>query len=136
MDVLSLTQSEAQARAALLAVQRYDISVDLTGVPTGPEVRCTSSVRFTCHQPGRSSFVDWAAEVVAATLNGRPLAPASRGRLALPDLAEANTLVVETVQANTTDGEGVHKATDPSDGEVYLWMSFEPDEARFLWACF
>ena len=31
---------------------------------------------------------------------------------------------------------GVHKAVDPADGEVYLWMSFEPDEARFVWACF
>lgn len=30
----------------------------------------------------------------------------------------------------------MHKATDPADGEVYVWMSFEPDEARFVWACF
>ena len=28
------------------------------------------------------------------------------------------------------DGEGVHRAVDPADGEVYLWTSFEPDEAR------
>ena len=136
MDVLSLTQSEAQERAALLTVERYDVDVDLTDLPTGPEVRCRSTVTFTCHQPGRSTFVDCAAEVVSATLNGSPLEPASRGRIALPDLAATNTLVVETVQSNTTDGEGVHKATDPSDGEVYLWMSFEPDEARFVWACF
>ena len=30
----------------------------------------------------------------------------------------------------------MHKAVDPADGEVYLWMSFEPDEARYVWACF
>ena len=34
------------------------------------------------------------------------------------------------------DGEGVHRAVDPTDGEVYVWTSFEPDEARRVWACF
>lgn len=45
-------------------------------------------------------------------------------------------LRVESVQADTATGEGVHKAVDHADGEVYVWMSFEPDEARFVWACF
>jgi aminopeptidase N len=45
-------------------------------------------------------------------------------------------LRVESVQADTTGGPGVHKAVDPADGEVYVWMSFEPDEARHVWACF
>jgi aminopeptidase N len=40
------------------------------------------------------------------------------------------------VQAETASGAGVHKAVDPADGEVYVWMSFEPDEARYVWACF
>ena len=39
MGVQSLTQEEAERRAALLAVQRYDIAVDVTGLPEGPEVR-------------------------------------------------------------------------------------------------
>ena len=30
----------------------------------------------------------------------------------------------------------MHRAVDPADGEVYVWMSFEPDEARYVWACF
>ena len=136
MDVLSLTETEAEERAALLAVQRYDIDVDLTGLPEGPEVRCVSTIAFTCSEPGASSFVDCAAHVVSATLNGRPLGQAARGRLPLEGLAERNTLVVETVQDDTTTGEGVHRAVDPADGEVYLWTSFEPDQARFVWACF
>ncbi len=136
MSVRSLSQTEAERRAALLTVESYDIAVDLTALPEGPEVRCTATVRFDCGSAGTSTFVDCAAEVVGGHLNGVALPEPSEGRIELADLAEHNTLVVETVQADTTDGEGVHKAVDPADGEIYLWMSFEPDEARYVWACF
>ena len=136
MDVRSLSQDEARERAALIAVERYDVAVDLTGLPTGSEVRCVSTVAFTCREPGASTFVDCAAAVVSATLNGAELAAPAEGRIVLPNLAAHNTLVVHSVQANTSDGPGVHKAVDPADGEVYVWTTFEPDEARFVWACF
>ena len=136
VDVRSLTQSEAEERAALLVIDSYVVEVDLTDLPTGPELRSTVTVRFTAREVGASTFVDCAADVVDATLNGAPLGPAAEGRLPLPDLAADNVLVVRTVQRRTTDGEGVRKAVDPADGEVYLWTSFEPDEARFVWACF
>ncbi|MFI7541979.1 aminopeptidase N [Actinoplanes sp. NPDC049599] len=136
MPTRSLTQTEAERRARLLSVDRYDINVDLTDLPTGPHVRSVSTVTFTCREPGAETFIDCAAEVVRAVLNDRPLGPAADGRIALDTLAAHNVLVVESVQANTTDGEGVHKAVDPADGEVYVWMSFEPDEARHVWACF
>ena len=31
---------------------------------------------------------------------------------------------------------GILRTVDPSDGLVYVWTSFEPDEARRMWACF
>ncbi|WP_416958983.1 aminopeptidase N [Streptomyces sp. Agncl-13] len=136
MGIRSLTRIEAERRAELIDVERYDVDVDLTALPDGPEVRCVSTVAFTCREPGAKTFVDCAARVLSATLNGVGLAPAEDGRIRLPALAEHNVLRVESVQADTTAGEGVHKATDPADGEVYVWMSFEPDEARFVWACF
>ena len=136
MSPLSLTQAEAERRADLLVVERYDIAVDLTDLPGGPEVRCVSTVTFTCREPGAASFVDCAARVVTATLNDEPLPPAADGRIPLPGLAARNTLRVESVQADTAEGQGVHKAVDPADDEVYVWMTFEPDEARFVWACF
>lgn len=132
----SLTQVEAERRAALLAVEHYAIDIDLTDLPTGPQVRCVSTVTFTCREPGADSFVDCAAEVVSAVLNGADLPPARDGRIPLPGLRADNELRVVTVQAETRDGEGVHKAVDPADGEVYVWTSFEPDEAHFVWACF
>ncbi|MER6078141.1 aminopeptidase N [Streptomyces sp. NPDC001833] len=136
MGIRSLTRTEAEHRAALVTVERYDIDIDLTALPGGPEIRCVSTVTFTCSEPGAETFVDCAAEVRAATLNGTPLTPSGDGRIPLPGLAAHNVLRVESVQADTAAGEGVHKATDPADGEVYVWTSFEPDEARFVWACF
>ena len=76
MTARSLTQVEAEERAALLEVQRYDIDVDLTGLPTGPEVRCTSRVTFTCKRPGATTFGDCSADVVSATAVGRSWADA------------------------------------------------------------
>ncbi|NEA63295.1 aminopeptidase N [Streptomyces sp. SID12488] len=137
MGIRSLTRTEAERRAGLLAVERYDVDIDLTRLSEGPEVRCVSTVTFTCREPGAETFVDCAADIHSATLNGVALASTGEGgRIHLPGLAEHNVLRVESVQADTATGEGVHKAIDPADGEVYVWMSFEPDEARFVWACF
>ncbi|GGL19593.1 aminopeptidase N [Mangrovihabitans endophyticus] len=136
MSSQSLTAAEAARRAALITVSAYQIDVDLTGLPAGPELRCVSTVRFACAQPGADTFVDCAARVVGGTLNGKPLGPADGSRIPLHGLAEANELRVETVQADTSTGGGVHRAVDPADGEVYVWMSFEPDEAHRAWACF
>ncbi|MEU2420327.1 aminopeptidase N [Streptomyces sp. NPDC007851] len=136
MGIRSLTRTEAERRAALIAVDRYDVDIDLTALPEGPEIRCVSTITFTCSEPGAETFVDCAAEVRAATLNGTPLTPSDDGRIPLPALAAHNVLRVESVQADTATGEGVHRATDPADGEVYVWTSFEPDEARYVWACF
>ncbi len=122
-------------RAALLSVTSYDIAIDLTDLVDGPAFRAVSTVHFTA-TAGASTFVDCCAEVESATLNGQPLPAAEEGRIALGDLAEENELVVATVQSDTTHGRGVHRAVDPGDDNVYLWTSFEPDEARFAWACF
>ncbi len=89
--------------------------------------------------PGAATFVDAAfAEVVSATLNGVPIAEdqISAGRIRLSNLADDNILVVESVQPQTSAGTRAHRSVDPSDDEVYVWTSFEPDEARFAWACF
>ncbi|RPE42402.1 aminopeptidase N [Streptomyces sp. Ag109_O5-1] len=136
MGIRSLTRTEAEHRAALISVERYDVDIDLTALPDGPEIRCVSTIAFTCREPGAETFVDCAAEVRAATLNGTPLTPSGDGRIALPGLAAHNVLCVESVQVDTTASPGVHKAVDPADGEAYVWTSFEPDEARFVWACF
>lgn len=134
----SLTQDEARERAALIDVDRYDLAFDLTGLADGDTLRVTSTITFSATTPGAATFVDCLARVEAATLNGSPLttgAPA-QGRLLLPDLEADNVLVVRSVQDRTAGGQGVHRSVDPSDDEVYVWTSFEPDDARTVFACF
>jgi aminopeptidase N len=133
----SLTQGEASRRSELLAIASYDIDVDLSGMLDGDELRSRSTIRFTASAAGESTFVDCVAEVARAELNGTEIATAaSGGRLNLPDLAPDNVLVVESLQRDTAIRTGVHRSVDPADGRVYVWTSFEPDEARLVWACF
>ena len=138
MSLLSLTKEEAATRSALLEVQRYDIAADMTGLLEGDRFASVSTITFTCSEPGASTFVDCAADIARATLNGTEIdiSGAARGRLPLPALAADNVLVVETSTTNTATGEGILRTVDPTDGLVYVWTSLEPDEARRLWACF
>lgn len=136
MAVLSLTRAEAEERARLLTIQRYDVAVDLTDLPTGARVVSRSTIAFTCHQPGASTFADCVAEIESATLNGVALPAAVDGRIVLTGLAEDNLLQVVTVVADSTEAEGLRKTVDPADGRVYFWTDFEPDRARYVWACF
>ena len=131
----SLTQDEARERAALLAVQRYEIAVDVTGLLDGAAFRAESTVRFSCREPGASTFLDCAAEVESVQLNGSVVA-AVGPRILLEGLQPDNVVVVRSVQRDTAVRTGVHRSVDASDGEVYLFTSFEPDDARRAWACF
>ncbi len=137
-DLLSLTREEAEERAAILDVERYDVAVDLRGLLDGELLEATSTVEFRCSAPGASTFVDCTGEVRHATLNGVELDPstASRGRLPLPDLRAENVLVVASAQTDTGTAHGIKRTVDPSDKNVYLWTSFEPDMARRAWANF
>ncbi|MEU0095456.1 aminopeptidase N [Kribbella sp. NPDC006257] len=132
----SLTQDEASERAVLLTVERYDVAVDLTELLVGSRVRTSSTITFGCAAVGASTFVDCAAEVVSATLNGVPLPAAVDERIALTNLAESNVLSVVTVLEASSSGHGLFKAVDPADGTVYAFTDFTPDRARYVWACF
>src|SRR5689334_565049 len=118
----SLTRAEAADRAALLAVDGYEIDLDLT---TGSaEFGSTTVVRFGCTRPGASTFVELRPTALrSATLNGRQLDPGALhgGRLPLDGLADRNELVVRTTMAYSNSGDGLHRFTDPADGEVYLY---------------
>ncbi|HET7430011.1 MAG TPA: aminopeptidase N [Nocardioides sp.] len=138
MDPASLTRAEAAERVALLSVNRYDIDVDMRGLLEGEVIESRSTVSFSCSEPGASTFVDCTAEVTSAVLNGTELdlATIDRGRIPLPGLAADNTLVVTARQADTNTSQGIQRTVDPSDKLVYVWTSFECDDARRVWACF
>jgi aminopeptidase N len=137
-DIASLTRDEAAERSALIDVERYDVHVDLRGLYEGGLWAATSTVSFNCRKPGASTFVDCVGDVSSVTLNGEVLDPsnAERGRIPLPDLRAENVLVVSHTQTDTNSGTAILKTVDPLDKLVYVWSSFEPDRARYAFACF
>ncbi|MFJ4698035.1 aminopeptidase N [Streptomyces sp. NPDC088768] len=142
----NLTREEARTRAELLSVTSYEVELDLRsavgeGPASGPRTfRSLTTLRFTCAEPGASSFADLVAPSVdSVTLNGRALDPAEvfdGTRVALDGLAAENTLVVDARCAYSRTGEGMHRFVDPEDGEVYLYTQYEPADARRVFTNF
>ncbi|MFC5179306.1 aminopeptidase N [Nocardioides taihuensis] len=134
----NLTRDEAAARAALLDVHSYTIELDLTTGPT--TFGSTTTLRFSCAEPGAQSWADLVdATVHEITLNGRPLDPATSyadSRIALPDLAAENELVVRADCTYSRTGEGLHRFVDPADDRVYLYSQFEVPDARRMYTTF
>ena len=138
MPGTNLTREEAAARAALLDVTSYAIDLDLT---TGDKTfASTTTVRFTCTEPGAESFADLVDAIVhEITLNGERLDEASayrNGRIALTGLQAENELVVRADCTYSHSGEGLHRFVDPVDGRVYLYTQFEVPDARRVFATF
>ena len=138
MQIAEITRSETAARARLLTVDSYSVTLDLT---RGSEVfGSTSVIRFSCSEPGAASYVDLIAESVREiTLNGAPVDPAAayaEGRIALAGLAEQNELTVVADCRYSHDGTGLHRAVDPADQKVYTYTKFEPAYARTVYANF
>ncbi len=133
----ALTRSEAQTRAHLLDVHSYAVHLDLA---RGEEVfGSTTVIRFACTEPGAAAFAELRpAELRRVVLNGADLDPATLrdGRLALTGLAAENELLVEADMTYSRTGEGMHRFTDPADGEVYVYTQCAPDEASRIFACF
>lgn len=141
--VRNLTQIEAAHRAQLLDVTSYDIDLDLTdgsGNPGAGTFRSTTTVRFTCTDPGAATFIEVAAASLrSATLNGTDIDISDWSNetgLTLPALAADNTLVVQGSFPFSSSGQGLHRAVDPADKEVYLYSQFETNDAQRAFACF
>ncbi|MGE5291453.1 MAG: aminopeptidase N [Micromonosporaceae bacterium] len=133
----NLTRNEARDRARLLAVDSYAVELDLT---TGEKTfTSVTTVRFRCASPGSTTFIELEAEKVnEIVLNGEAVATSAfaNGRIALPPLAASNDLRIHADCLYSRTGEGLHRFTDPVDGEVYLYTHFEPADAHRLFACF
>jgi aminopeptidase N len=138
----NLTRDQAVERAALITVDGYRISLDLTdgnGAPSERTFRSVTTVEFDA-LAGADTFIDIAADKIRrATLNGRELdvsAYDESAGIALTGLAERNVVVVDADCRYTNTGEGLHRFVDPVDDEVYLYSQFETADAKRMFACF
>jgi len=139
----NLAQSEARERATLLDVTSYDIALDLTdgsGNPGSNTFRGVTTVSFSSAEPGASTFIEVAAHAVhSATLNGAAVDTSgwtAETGLVLTGLATQNTLVISADFPFSQSGQGLHRAVDPADKEVYLYSQFETADAQKVFACF
>jgi aminopeptidase N len=133
----NLTRDEARTRAESVTVDSYQVELDLTGGDT--TFRSVATIAFGCSRPGTTTFLNLAAAAVRAiTLNGSPVpATAFDGmRITLDGLAEHNVVVVDADCVYSRSGEGLHRFTDPADGNVYLYSDLETFDAHRIYACF
>ncbi|KQB84756.1 aminopeptidase N [Corynebacterium lowii] len=144
MSSINLTHEEAQARARMLKVHHYDISLDLTDPDSG-EFSSITTIKFAVTNPG-DTFLDLrAARVDGVRLNGTDILDnANRGGAyqeenGIPlrglEPGEHTLRVVATCRYSRT-GEGLHRFVDPADGRTYLYTQFETADAKRMFACF
>ena len=131
----SLTRDEAVHRADLLSVTRMEVELDLD---QGAEhFGSRTRIHLTASGEG-STFVDCAPVTLhSATLDGEALDVSTLAdrRLPLTVTEGAHVLEVEATMAFSHDGEGLHRATDPADGEDYVFSHLFLDAAPSVFAC-
>ncbi|MDT5052685.1 MAG: aminopeptidase, partial [Mycobacterium sp.] len=142
MALPNLTREQAVERAALVTVDSYRITLDLTdgeGKPGDRTFRSVTTVEFDA-LAGADTYIDIAADSIrSAVLNGRGIDVSGYDEstgIGLTGLAQRNVLVVDADCRYSNTGEGLHRFVDPVDGEVYLYSQFETADAKRMFACF
>ncbi|MDO5048322.1 MAG: aminopeptidase N [Actinomycetaceae bacterium] len=135
----TLTKKDAQARDASVTLNEIDVFLDLSNAKTDADTFQSKSV-MRLRTDRSEVFVDLIADAVEKVeVNGEPARfEASETRVTIFDLpTNADIeLSVEAACKYSTTGEGLHRYTDPEDGETYLYTQYEPTDARRVYACF
>ncbi|WP_405678563.1 aminopeptidase N [Streptomyces sp. NBC_01511] len=132
-----LTRDEAQTRAQLIDVHRYTVALDLT---TGDDTfESRAAIHFTARAAG-DTFVELKPALLrSVTLDGQPLDPdgLTGNRLALPSLAAGeHELLIDATMRYSRTCEGMHRFTDPADGETYVYSQLFLEDAQRVFAVF
>ncbi|MFF3770167.1 aminopeptidase N [Streptomyces sp. NPDC002232] len=131
-----LTRDEAQTRAQLIDVHHYRVDLDLT---TGDETFGSHSlIRFTARAAG-DTFVELKPETLrSARLDDTPLdlSTLDGNRLPLSLTEGEHTLRISTTMRYSRTGEGMHRFTDPTDGESYVYTQLFMEDVQRVFAAF
>ncbi|MDX2529886.1 aminopeptidase N [Streptomyces europaeiscabiei] len=141
MSLMSvLTRDEAQARARLLDVHRYEIALDLTRGDETFDSRTVIHFTVRGKKKAADTFVELKpAELRSVTLDGQPLDPEAldENRLPLKGLNPGkHELRVDAAMRYSRTGEGMHRFTDPTDGETYVYTQLFLDDIQRVFAAF
>ncbi len=131
----NIARDAAHRRAQQVAVLSYAVDLDLT---TEDTFRSETTVRLHCQQPDVKTWLDLVADrVESLTIDGESTEVDYDGEhLQLPVLPAGDHEIKVVADCNYMhSGEGLHRFTDPADGEVYLYTQHEPMDACRVFAC-
>ncbi|WP_323791299.1 aminopeptidase N [Nocardioides sp.] len=138
---MSLTLAEARLRASTLSDVAYDLALDLRS----PEARTfgtRTTIRFT--STASTTFLELTdATDVTVALDGAPSEVAYDGRRiqltglnGTPETPTRHEVVVEAQVPYISDGDGMHRFTDPADQATYTCAYIGMDVAQRVFPCF
>ncbi|MFE9630301.1 aminopeptidase N [Streptomyces sp. NPDC006463] len=133
----ALTRNEAQLRAQLLDVHHYAVTLDLTG--DDDTFDSTTVIRFSARTAGDTFLELKPDQLRSAALDGHPLDPATLdgSRLPLTGLTEGpHELHLDTRMRYSRTGEGLHRFTDPADGQTYVYSQMFMDDVQRVFPAF
>ena len=133
-----LSQGDAAARSARVSNVAYRLDFALTGEPT---FHATTKIDFDLTDAGTPLTVDLdQAKIESLIVNGKKVQPQYNQwfiTLAPSELRVGrNTVSVSFQREHSTNGEGLHRYVDKSDGRLYLYSHFEPAAAHQMFASF
>ncbi|MEU8624142.1 aminopeptidase N [Streptomyces sp. NPDC048669] len=132
-----LMRDEAQTRAQFLDVQRYTIDLDLTAGEETFDSR--TLIRFTALADGDTFVEIKPATLRSISLDGHPLDPADLdgNRFPLTALTSGeHELRIDAAMRYSRTGEGMHRFTDPTDNETYVYTQLFLEDVQRVFAAF
>ncbi len=133
-----LSQEVAAQRSARVSNVAYDLDFTLTGEPV---FKATSRIDFDLADADAPLTIDLdKARISSLQVNGKPITPQyNQWFITLPAAALVkgrNTVSVSFEREHSTNGEGLHRFQDKTDGRIYLYSHFEPAAAHQMFAVF
>ena len=133
-----LSEEQAMKRSKRVSDVDYALTFELTG---GESFSATSTINFNLNDASNPLTVDLdEANISKLVVNGKEVTANYNNwfiTLAASNLQQGkNSVEVSFTRKHSTDGEGLHRFTDPVDGEVYLYSHFEPAAAHQMFALF
>ena len=119
----NLTESDAQARAALLSNLSYEVSLVLSDDPDAETFQSAATIVFDAAHEGSETFINIAARSIdECTLNGKRLTEAQHG-------FDGNVLWLRRLRAGRR-GLGPHRRTATKRGLMPLRAHQRPRQSR------
>ena len=137
----NLTRDTAQTRSAAIEVDTIEVWVDLSEAQDAQQTRfpSTSTLRFISTLPEVGiDFLD--AEVDKVTVNGQAQSVDHDGATVrvrqLATDGSTNEVTITGRAAYSRSGQGLHRFTDPADGQTFVYTQYEPTDSRRVYPQF